>query len=405
MRFLPASATPDARRLIAARGLRAVGDGFVSVLLPAYLLELGLDAFAVGIVSTAALLGSALLTLAVGATAASRARRTLLLAGSALMVATGLAFAGLSGFWPLLVIAFLGTINPSAGDVTVFLPLEHTLLTDTVADVDRTALFARYSLVGSMLAAAGTLLAALPETLGVSAGFARLDAMRLMFVLYAAIGLGAACLYGTLSRPAPAAAARPVAPLGPSKAIVFRMAALFSLDSFGSGFFVQSLLALWLFDRFGLSLAAAATVFFWMNVLNAFSFLLAARIAARIGLINTMVFTHIPANLCVMLLPFVDQLWLALALLMGRGLLSQMDVPTRTSYVMAVVTPEERPAAASVTAVPRSLAAAAAPMLAGYLFKLSPFGWPLLIGGALKIAYDLALLALFRHIRPPEEMR
>jgi MFS family permease len=192
-------------------------------------------------------------------------------------------------------------------------------------------------------------------------------------------------------------------PLAQSRRIVFTLAALFSLDSFGGGFFVQSLLALWLFDRFGLSLAMAASFFFWSGVLTAFSYLVAVRIAGRIGLVNTMVFTHIPSSLCVILVPFVPQLGIVLALLLVRAALSQMDVPTRSSYVMAVVTPPERAAAASITAVPRSLASAMSPVLAGWLMSVSAFAWPLLIGGALKIVYDLLLLAMFRRIKPPEE--
>jgi predicted MFS family arabinose efflux permease len=184
---------------------------------------------------------------------------------------------------------------------------------------------------------------------------------------------------------------------------VLTLAALFSLDAFAGGLVVQSLLALWLFERFGLSLAAAGAIFFWTGVLSALSYFAAARIAERIGLINTMVFTHLPANLCLALVPFAPSLPLAITLLLMRSALSQMDVPTRTSYVMAVVAPEERPAAASVTSVPRSLAAAASPMLAGALLAASGFGWPLVFAGGLKIAYDLLLLALFRNVRPPEE--
>jgi predicted MFS family arabinose efflux permease len=166
---------------------------------------------------------------------------------------------------------------------------------------------------------------------------------------------------------------------------------------------VQSLLALWLYQRFGLSLEAAGTLFFWTGLLAAFSYIVAARIAQRIGLVYTMVFTHIPANLCLLAIPFISHEGWAIALLLVRSALSQMDVPTRSSYVMAIVTPAERPAAASVTSVPRSLAAAASPALTGWLLSLSPFGWPLVIGAALKIVYDLLLLAMFHRVRPPEE--
>jgi predicted MFS family arabinose efflux permease len=195
----------------------------------------------------------------------------------------------------------------------------------------------------------------------------------------------------------------PSTPLDKSKRMVYTLAAVFSLDAFAGGFAVQSLLALWLFQRFELSIVTAGTIFFWTGILSAFSQLAAARLARRIGLINTMVFTHLPSNVFLILVPLMPTLPLALLCLMLRFALSQMDVPARTSYVMAVVTPGERPAAASLTAVPRSLAASISPMFAGWLLTLSPFGWPLIICGGLKIVYDLLLLAMFRRVRPPEE--
>jgi MFS family permease len=402
VQWLPPSATAETRLLLAARGLRATSDGFVSIILPAYLLLLGFDALHVGVLATATLLGSALLTLAVGFTGVRRHTRALLIAASLLMVLTGLGFAALDDFWPLLVIAFVGTLNPSSGDVSVFLPLEHALLAGGVAGHDRTALFARYSLVGSLLGAAGTLLAALPE-LAASWGVAPLAAFKAMFVLYALGGLITALIYRQLGRAAVIDGGPPPSALGPSRRVVYQLAALFSLDAFAGGLVVQSLLALWLFQAFGLSLAVTAQLFFWSGLLTAVSYLAAAPLARRIGLINTMVFTHLPANLCLVAVPFATEHWQAIALLLLRSLLSQMDVPTRTSYVMAVVTPAERQAAASLTAVPRSLASALGPSLAGWMLGAATFAWPLLLAGALKIVYDLALLARFRHIRPPEE--
>lgn len=179
---------------------------------------------------------------------------------------------------------------------------------------------------------------------------------------------------------------------------------MFSLDAFGGGFVVQSMVALWLYQKFGLSIAAAGEIFFWTGLLTALSYLVAVRIADKIGLVNTMVFTHLPANLCLILIPFMPSLPWVIGLLFIRSALSQMDVPTRSSYVMAVVTPAERPAAASVTSVPRSLASAAGPFLSGYLLGLSAFGWPLVVAGVLKMVYDLLLLAMFRHVKPPEEV-
>jgi MFS family permease len=389
--------------LLAARALRDFGDGFVAVLLPVYLLALGFSPFEIGVVATAALLGSALLTLGIGLIGARHDRQRLLLAGASLMIATGVAYAVVHDFALLLVVAFAGTINPSAGSVSVFVPLEHAVLSGAVSDRSRTRMFARYSLVGALSAAFGALAAAVPEFLG-TAGVDQLNAIKAMFVFYALLGVGGCLLYSRIHKQPPPASGEPAAALGPSRHIVYRLAALFSLDAFAGGFVVQSLLALWLFERFDLSLSAASLFFFWSGVLSAFSFPVAAWISSRVGLVNTMVFTHIPSSLCLILAAFAPTLTIALALLLVRAALSQMDVPTRSSYVMAVVTPAERPAAASFTSVPRSLAAAASPAIAGALFATSLQTLPLLICGTLKIVYDLLLLAQFRRVKPPEEL-
>ena len=403
LRLLPAGAGPEARLLLAGRGLRAFGDGFVAVMLPIYLKFLGFDSFAIGMLATATLAGSAALTLGVGFTAHRFGHRRLLVAATVLMIGTGLGFMLEERFWPLLLIGFVGTLNPSSGDVSVFLPLEQALLAEGAEDRSRTSVFAAYSLVGSLVSALGALAAGLPELMRAALGMNLVTAMQAMFGLYAVLGLASYHLYRRLPARKGAARSAPARPLGPSRRIVLVLAALFSLDAFGGGFIVQSLLTLWLVDRFGLSLADAGNFFFWSGLLSAASYLAAARIAARIGLVNTMVFTHLPSNLLLILAPFAPSAGWAMALLLLRSALSQMDVPTRTSYVMAVVTPEERAAAASVTAVPRSLAAALSPLAAGYLLLLSAFGWPLVAAGALKSVYDLLLLALFRHRRPPEE--
>lgn len=394
-------------RLLIAKGLRAFGDGFVSLLLPIYLLELGFSTLQVGIIATATLFGSGILTLVVGLHAYRYSHRVLLLAATALMAGTGLGFATVSDFWPLLVIAFVGTLNPSSGDVSVFLPLEHAVMSRVVADKNRTAVFARYSLVGTLVAALGSLAAVLPGNLVSTFGWSAKASIQAMFLLYALLGLLAAFAYRGLpdvKDPVEnSAAAKPDAPLGKSKKTVYLLAGLFSLDAFGGGFVVQSMVALWLYQRFGLSLATAGEIFFWTGLLTAASYLVAVRLANRIGLVNTMVFTHLPANLCLMLIPFIGDLNWVIALLFIRSALSQMDVPTRSSYVMSVVTPAERPAAASLTSVPRSLASAVGPFLSGYLLGISAFGWPLVVAGALKIVYDLLLLIMFRKVRPLEE--
>ena len=385
--------TLTARTLIAGRALRGFVDGSVAVLLPVYLLALGHGPLAVGVLSTVTLLGSAAATLAVGAWGHRTASRTLLLGAALLMAATGVGFAGLSTFAPLLLVAFLGTLNPGAGDVSVFLPLEHARLAGlTRSSAERTTLFARYSLAGSLSAAFGALAVGLPAWLAQRAGWPMVDALRAMFWLYAAIGMVIWWLYRRL--PLPVAADLPIAvpaPLGPSRGVVVKLAALFSVDSFAGGLVLNSLVSLWLLQRFGLTLTAAGAFFFWSGLLSAASQLAAPWVARRIGLLNTMVFTHIPANICLIAAALAPNLPLALGLLLLRALLSQMDVPTRTAYVMSVVTAPERAAAASFTTVPRSLAAAASPALAGALFAAGWLAAPLLLCGALKIGYDLAL--------------
>jgi len=384
--LLPPGTLPDARALLAARALRAFGDGFVSLLLPYYLTLLGYSALQIGLLVTATLLGSGILTLGIGFIAHRHSTRHLLLGASLLMMATGLGASVLTDFWPLLVVAVVGTLNPAASDATLFSPLEQTLLTRAAPAQSRTALFARYSLIGALVAALGAQAAGLPD-LYAGYGGGLLAAIQAMFVLYALLGALTFVLYLRLSPALESGRHEQPVPLGKSKRIVYTLAALFSIDAFAGGFAVQSLLALWLFQRFDLSVTAAGSIFFWTGLLTAFSHLAAARVAARFGLINTMVFTHLPANVF---------------LILGSAL-SSMDVPARTSYVMAVVSPGERAAAASVTAVPRSLASALSPSLAGALLTMSAFGWPLVICGALKIVYDLTLLKMFRAVKPPEE--
>jgi MFS family permease len=380
------------RRILIGRALRSFADGFIAVVLPAYLLALGLGQLEVGVISTSTLLGSAVATLAVGRFGHRFSIRRLLLGAALLMAATGVAFAGFQAFWPLLIVAFFGTLNPSSGDASVFMPLDHTMLATAA---DRTAVFARYSFIGSMSGAIGALASGLPEWLG--SHISMLDALRCMFALYAAVGIVVWLLYLGLPDPH-AEQERPPVPLGPSRGIVWRLAALFSVDSFAGGLVLNSLLALWLFQRYGMTLAAAGAFFFWTGLLSACSQLVAGPLARRIGMINTMVFTHIPSSLCLIGAALASNLDVTLALLLARSLLSQMDVPARGAFVMSVVTPAERPAAASFTAVPRSLASAISPSITGAMFAAGAMAAPLVACGVLKIAYDLALFAAFRRV-------
>jgi len=372
-------------RIFVGRALRGFADGFIAVVLPAYLLSLGLGVLEVGIISTATLLGSALTTLAVGRWGHRFSIRRMLLGAALLMAATGLGFAGFSSFWPLFLAAAVGTLNPSSGDASVFMPLDHSIL---AAASDRTAVFSRYTFLGSMAGALGALASGAPEWLEIS--------LRWMFVLYAAVGLMVWLLYLGLPEPK-SEEQKPAVPLGPSRAIVWRLAALFSVDSLAGGLVLNSLLALWLFERFGMSLAAAGAFFFWTGLLSAVSQLAAGPLARRIGMVNTMVFTHIPSSLFLVGAALTSSLNLALAFLLARSLLSQMDVPARGAFVMSVVTPAERPAAASFTSVPRSLASALSPALTGAMFAAGSMAAPLVACGVLKIAYDVALYAAFRR--------
>ncbi len=397
--LFPASATPDAKRLLLARALRGFGDGFVSVYLTAYLQLLGFSALQVGAIVTAMLVGSAALTLGVGIAAHRLPPRRLLFGATLLMLSTAAGFAAFTGFWPLFVIAFLGTLNPSANDVSVFLPAEQSILAGEVTASDRTALFARYSLGGALFGALGALASPLPAAATKRFSVSLVDAFRAGFVVYGLAALAVVALYRGLKH---GRSRTPIqnAPLRRSRAIVMRLTVLFAVDSFGGGFAVDSLLVLWLFLRFHLSLQVVGGVFFAARTLSALSQLISPRLAARFGLIETMVFTHIPANIFLILAAFMPTAPLAITFLLLRMALSSMDVPARQSYVMSVVPPEERAAAASMTNVPRSLASAVSPLIAGGLLQISTFGWPLVLAGLLKITYDLLLLAQFRNVQP-----
>jgi predicted MFS family arabinose efflux permease len=405
--LVPDGVAPAAGLLLASRGLRGLADGCISLLLPVYLAALGMSVLDVGALGTLTLFGSAAATLAVGVWG-HRVPALRLMTGAAIaMAATGLGFAVFSDFWPLAVVAFVGTLNPSSGDVSVFLPLEHARLANAAPTSDvRTRLFARYSLVGSLSGAVGALGAAFPVWFATRTGTSALLALKAAFVVYAAIGLVVAMLYRQLHLRAQEAAtggdaglATQARALGPSRGVVMRIAALFCIDSFAGGLLVNSMMAVWLFRRFGLSVADAGAFFFVTGLLTTASLMAAPAVARRFGLLNTMVFTHIPANLCLAAAALVPTLPLAMALLLVRASLQAMDVPTRNAFVMALVTPGERAAAASVVAVPRSLAAALGPLIGGAVFTAGALAAPLVACGLLKTGYDIAMLLMFRRHR------
>ena len=401
--------TPDARLLFATRIARMFGYGLLSVVLVLYLVELGIDGVQVGLILTLTLLGDAAISLWLTTHADRLGRRRILLAGSVLMLLAGVVFAFSHDAWILLLAATVGVISPSGNEVGPFLAVEQASLSQTLPDRDRTRVFGWYNLVGSLATASGALGAGLLAQLVQGGGASTLDSYRVIVIGYAVVGIALAGLFWRLS-PAievPLAQRTSVATrlgLHRSRGIVLRLAALFSLDAFAGGFVMQSLIAYWFHVRFGADPAALGAIFFGANILAGFSALAAARLAARIGLINTMVFTHLPSNVLLIAVPLMPTLPLAVGVLLARFAISQMDVPTRQSYTMAVVDPDERSAAAGVTGIARSLGAAVSPSLATPLLQSVPLaGLPFVIGGGLKIVYDLLVLGGFRAVRPPEE--
>jgi len=369
------------------------------------LTALGLSATRIGIILFGTLFGSALVTLWAGLVAHRVGCRRLLLGSCALMLATGLGLTYVRSFWPLFVVAFVGTLNPSAGDVSLFLPLEQAALAETVTTRDLTGIFAIYNVAGALAGALGALASGFPTLMASRLGWNMTAAQRSGFIAYMAIAVIAAFVYRSLS-PAIEVAATPVgvAPLVKSRGIVVRLATLFSLDAFSGGFVIQSLLALWLFRRFNMSVPTAGVFFFAAGLLGSLSQFVSSVLAARIGRIRTMVYTHLPSNAFLFLAAIMPNATLTMLFLLFRFSLSQMDVPARQSYVMAMVPPEERAAAASVTNVPRSLATGLAPVSAGMMLDASSFGWPLICAASLKALYDILLLIQFGSIKPIDEL-
>ena len=401
--------TPDAKLLFATRIARMFGYGLLSVVLVLYLVALGVDGFAIGAILTLTLLGDAVISLWLTTHADRLGRRRILIAGAALMLLAGVVFAIAHDPWILLLAATIGVISPSGNEVGPFLAVEQASLSQTLPDRERTRVFGWYALAGSLATAAGALAAGFIAQILQGSGAAEVDSYRAIVIGYALIGIGLAALFWRLT-PAievPAATETSIATrlgLHKSRGIVLRLAALFGLDAFAGGFVMQSLIAYWFHQRFGADPVALGGIFFGANVLAGFSALAAARIAARIGLINTMVFTHLPSNVLLILVPLMPNLELAVGVLLARFAISQMDVPTRQSYTIAVVEPDERSAAAGVTGIARSLGAAVSPSLATPLLQSVPLaGLPFIIGGGLKIVYDLLVLRAFSAVRPPEE--
>ena len=400
--------TSDGRLLFSTRLVRLFAYGFLSVVLALYLAQVGLTTTQIGALFTFTLIGDAGISLWITTSADRIGRKRMLLLGAGLMLFAGIVFTLTGNIILLTVAAIIGVLSPSGNEIGPFLSIEQAALSQIVPDDQRTRTFAWYSLVGSFATALGSLVGgALAQALQ-AASMPPLASYRAIVIGYALIGVILAGLFGRLSPAVEVSAvARPAAQsrlgLHRSRGVVLKLSALFALDAFAGGFVVQSLVAYWFHVRFGVEPAVLGSIFFGANVLAGISALLAARVAARIGLINTMVLTHIPSNILLMLVPLMPNLPLAILVLLARFSISQMDVPTRQSYTMAVVDPDERSAASGVTTIARSIGAAISPSLAGVLIGGSLLSAPFLISGGLKVIYDLAIWLSFRAVKPPEE--
>jgi len=398
----------DAGLLFVARAVRMSGYGALGVILVLYLASAGLAPGEIGILLALTLVGDTLISLWLTTHADRIGRRRTLAIGALLMAAAGLVFAGTTGFLVLLLAATIGVLSPSGAEVGPFLPIEQASLTEVTPAERRTSIYAWYNVVGSVATATGALVAGVVVGVLRDEGWSDIDAYRVILVSYAMRGLVLIPIVRSVSAavevpPVDMSISRRLG-LHRSQGVVARLASLFALDAFGGGLIVQSLLAFWFHERFGLPEPVLGAIFFGANILAAISALAAARIARRIGLINTMVFTHLPSNVLLMLVPLMPTVELAILVLLARFSISQMDVPTRQSYTMAVVDPDERSAAAGITGIARTTGAALSPLIAAPLFAVPGLASvPFFLAGGLKIVYDLALWRAFRARRPPEE--
>jgi MFS family permease len=403
----------DVALLFLTRAVRMFGYGLLSVVLVLYLTALGLSAGEVGLLLALTLLGDAAVSLWLTTHADRIGRRKVLVAGAGLMLAAGLAFVATPVYVVLVVAATIGVISPSGNEVGPFLAVEQASLSQIVAAGSRTGLLARYQLVGSFSTAIGALVGGGIAQLAIQGGASPAGAYRLVIVGYALAGIALALLFTRVSTrvevPADEVtdqAIRTRLGLHRSQRVVLRLSALFALDAFAGGFVIASFITLWFRDRFGVDPAALGALIFGANLLAGLSALAAGPLARRFGLIRTMVFSHLPSNVLLLLVPFMPTLPLAAAVLLIRFSISQMDVPTRQSYTIAIVAPDERSAAAGVTGIARSLGVAASPLIAAPLFLSAALAWtPFVIAGGLKIAYDLLLYRAFKAHRAPEEVR
>jgi MFS family permease len=402
----------DIRLLFTTRIVRLFCYGFLSVVLALYLVQAGLIEEQIGLLFTLTLAGDAGISLWLTTSADRFGRRSTLIIGALLMIGAGIVFIVTRNPFLLMVAAIIGVISPSGNEIGPFLSVEQASLTQLIPGERRTQVFAWYNLSGSFATATGALTGGWLAQFMQGAGMTALNSYRVVLAGYAVGGMVLAILFLFLSnrieiqKEATPIATNQVLGLHKSKGVVLRLSALFAMDAFAGGLVVQSMVAYWFHAKFGVEAGVIGSIFFGANILAGFSALLAGWLAKKIGLINTMVFTHIPSSIFMMLVPLMPSLPLAIAVLLARFSISQMDVPTRQSYTMAVVAPDERSAASGVTTIARSVGAALSPSLTGILFSIpSLLSVPFFLCGGLKIIYDLLLYRSFRRLKPPEEQK
>ena len=410
----------DGRLIIVARIVRAFAYGFLSVILAIYLKLIGFNDLLIGLILTSTLLNSVVFTLVASFYADRIGRRKMLIAYAVLMSISGAIFFATSNYIALITAAFIGTINVTGTETGAFLSIEQAILPQTINDAKKmNTVYALYNMVGTFAMSAGILASGLPSILEHAYGLNQIDSIRLLFVLYSSLGVGVVGIYFSLSKKIEAEEGITVAndnskiskplkqSLSPkSKQVIGKLSGLFAIDSFAGGFVIQSIVSFWFFTKFGVDLTIISYIFSIAGVLTAFSFIVAAKIADKVGLINTMVFTHIPSNILLIVVAFAPTLPIAVIFYLARMALSQMDVPTRQSYIVAVVKEEERTAAAGITNISRNVTQAASPSVAGYILQSLPFlSAPFVFGGVIKIAYDVILYFNFRNMKPPDEKK
>ena len=399
----------DGKLLLGARVVRTFSYGFLSVILAIYLKLVGFDDILVGIVLTATLVNSVFFNLLSSAYADKIGRKNILIIYAALMIASSIIFFVTSNYVALVIAALVGTINVTGSEVGAFLSLEQAMLTQTVSDIKkRNSIFAIYNAVGTFAMSAGVLLSGLPAILQ-NYGFDKIGAIKSLFLIYAACAVVVLVIYLMLSKNIEVKenlksgmSMKNISPK--SKSIIWKMSSLFAVDSFGGGFVIQSIVSFWFYTKFGADLSSLSYIFAVAGVLTAISYIASSKIASKIGLVNTMVFTHIPSNVLLILLAFAPSLSIAVSLFFARMSLSQMDVPTRQSYIMGVVSENERIHAAVYTNTSRNISQAISPSITGIIIQTLSLSAPFVVGGVLKIVYDVGIFFSFRKIKPPEEL-